>query len=439
MSVINNVLKELENKPSSFTPLGTSGIIIERPLQRKSSFLMGAIFLLFSMIFLTVTIINSGPLDFTGREILPPAVKPTKPLEYKLPESVTIPVLPAPSETNIQITGLQINETDEYMELQFQLEKRTDIFLQSTAGNNYVFHVKNAQSSIDAPRLERNRWLNNIRISKVNDGLEIEFETRKGVLVETETVQHDQLQYWSIKLKKLLTGTGDKINVGELEEGQGTDQKPFLVAGTGQLSPGPEKKSPVKMAIKSSTKKTSELQQLNEAILAVKMGQQAKAKKMFTNLVGGKHDRQVRLYLLQLLDQQHERNLLQKLLLQSLKIYPDDSAFILFHANDLFTSKRYLELIDLYSSHAQTLNIINLLAASYQRTNQHEKAIHYYQKAIQLDSKRYKLWISLGISQQQLGQNNLALESYKTALAGGITTDSLKVFLQQRIRQLSKK
>lgn len=414
-------------------------MVIESPQEDRSALIWIGIFVLFSAILLTGHIKNGELFDFSSRDIRTLPVEMAKPAESLSNNSVPVPVLPAVEKKYIQITGLQINETDEYMELQFQLEKRAQIFLKLRTGHKYVFHVKNAQSGIESPQLGNNPWLDNISLYNVTDGLEIQFQTHQGVLVETDNRQQQQQNFWSIKLKKLLTSATDKAKVIKLEKVQESGQKKPLTVEARQVTAGQQRKSsPIKLKIKSTPQKTIELQQFNEAVSALKLHQWSKAEQKFKYLLGGKYDRHARLHLLQIFKQQQEKIQLEKLILESQKLYPNDSAFNIFHANELFVNKRYLDLIKLYGHKANSINIFNLLAASYQRTNQHDRAVQHFMQAIEKDPQQSKLWISLGISQQQLGQKSAALKSYQTALASGLNNERLKLFLQQRIRQLSE-
>lgn len=443
MSVINNVLKELENKPSSFTPLAASGIVIESPQQDKNSFIWIGIFVLFVLILFTGYILNSGLFEFSGRDV---SINKddVMPLESLPVNHLAAPDFPQSGKEHIQITGLQVNETVEYMQLAFQLEHRAQTFLQSRSGNKYVFHLKNARSSIVAPQLGANPWLYNINLNNANDGLEIQFETRQDVLVETGNLQEQQQAIWLIKFKRIPSSTTEKVSVSEPKKVQiNTQQQDQKKLPAVIVSQSEEESniipSPVKLDIKSTSKKSTQLQVFNEATSALNSARWSKAELLFNKLIGSEYDRQVRLHLLQLYKQQQQTQLLEKLILESQKEYPDDSAFNLFHANELFADKRYVELIRLYALKANTIQLINLLAASYQRTDQHNKATQHYMQAIEMDSRQSKLWISLGISQQQLGHKTAALKSYQTALRNGLNNERLKAFLQQRIRQLSDK
>lgn len=444
MSVINNVLKELDNKPSSFTPLASTGIVIESPQQDKNSFIWIAIFILFIMILLTGYIVNTGLLGFTGENVSDLIEDISAPAQSMTVAPLAAPDLPAFRNDNFEITGLQINETAEYMELVFQLQHRAQIYLKARSGNQYVFHFKNARSGIRTPQLGTNPWLDNIILNKVENGLEIEFETRQGVMVETANLHKQQQDFWSIKLKKSLSRKMNKTNTMVLDKvqlnGQKQEHKEAQIEVDGRVSADNNKKPvPIKLDIKSTTKKTTQLQLFDEAISLLNSGQTSRAGRLLKKLIGSEYDRQVRLYLMQLLKQEQQKQQLEQLILESQKLYPSDSAFKLFHANELFANKRYLDLIKLYRLEADSINLVNLLAASYQRTNQHERAIQHYLQAIKIDSQQSKLWISLGISQQQLGQKAAALSSYQSALSSGLNNERLKAFLQQRIRQLSEK
>jgi Tfp pilus assembly protein PilF len=77
------------------------------------------------------------------------------------------------------------------------------------------------------------------------------------------------------------------------------------------------------------------------------------------------------------------------------------------------------------------------LATSYQRTEQHQLAVEYFIAALRINPQQPRLWISLGISQQNLSQREQALSSYKMALRSGSVNQRLHDFVQSKIKQLS--
>jgi tetratricopeptide (TPR) repeat protein len=154
-------------------------------------------------------------------------------------------------------------------------------------------------------------------------------------------------------------------------------------------------------------------------------------------LLGGKFDHQARTHLLELLSQQNDGEGFSILLAASLKKYPQDRVFLLYEANRLFAEKQYLSLIEKFKNHTENDQLLSLLATSYQRTEQHQLAVEYFIAALRINPQQPRLWISLGISQQNLSQREQALSSYKMALRSGSVNQRLHDFVQSKIKQLS--
>jgi hypothetical protein len=434
MSVINNVLRELENKPSSFTPLDASSIVLEENGKKSWPLISLVLFCVVSVMIIVSYLVNYNGFNSASKshQFIPP----TK----QIAESVKVvePVV----EKFSQVTGLQINENMEFMELEFQLQNQSSIFLKERTGNNYIFHIKNTISGTRTPVLGQNPWLLKLSMQDLSDGLDVHFETRQGVLVETSSSSDQGQHNWVIKLKGIAlqeTAIENTIAPVELSEPE-TDSIPEAVA----VSPPKrdslkenDTPSEVRLDIKTAARPATDLQQLNLALRSYSSRDWLQAEGQFLRLLGGKQDRQARLYLIQLY-QHLKSNKFEQLIQEGHHKYPADEAFQSLYANQLFRDKRYHDVIRIYQEKKSSADIINLLAASFQRTDQHEKAISHYLDAIRLDPEKPRLWISLGISQQERGQNKDALKSYQKALSRGLVNERLTAFLQQRIRLLSQ-
>lgn len=436
MSIINNVLKDLENKPSSFTPLDAASIAIQQPTHGKPSSAWIGLPLL-----ITATLLLAYLIDFNGlnselenKKVSQPAVEP---LGKTLLSVKSVPV----EEQFTKLTGLQINESKNFIELAFQLQSPTTIFLKKKSENSYVFHLKDTTSNIQTPELGNSAWLSKLSLHNVKDGVDILFEIRQGVMVETSNLNKQQQHYWLIRLKKPFAKISEPKVMPEPDKSSPENksiQKSALKSSDLNDQPEQLRSVPVKLKIKTAAGNSADLQQLNSAIKNYKSSQWTLAEKQFSALLGGTQDRQARLHLVQLYRQLQEKTKLEQLIAKSYNQYSDDVAFKQLYANQLFSNKHYLDLISAFKSDTDNPDILNLLAATYQRTDQHDKAIGHYIKAIKQNPQQPKLWISLGISQQKQGLKADALKSYRKARASGVINDRLKVFLQQRITLLSE-
>jgi Flp pilus assembly protein TadD len=128
----------------------------------------------------------------------------------------------------------------------------------------------------------------------------------------------------------------------------------------------------------------------------------------------------------------------QQILQTALSRYPEDETFALHRANQLFGAQKYHDLIEqLGSIESPSAAMQTLLAASYQRIGQHREAAQHYIEALKQDPRQPRNWISLGISQQHLGDREQALHAFRMAPRSGSLNQRLHDFVQARIQQLS--
>ncbi len=124
---------------------------------------------------------------------------------------------------------------------------------------------------------------------------------------------------------------------------------------------------------------------------------------------------------------------------QSQQRYPQQVWFKTEYARSLFHRQQYSEVIG-FLLNAELLDASQhaLLAAAYQRKEQHQKAVEHYHYALKLDKNQAKNWIGLGISLEHEAELGKALRSYQTALRIGNLNDKLTQFVQQRSKLLKK-
>ena len=146
----------------------------------------------------------------------------------------------------------------------------------------------------------------------------------------------------------------------------------------------------------------------------------------------------MRLHLLNLWQQQLKLTDYRQLLMQSVAIYPADEDFAMMDAAILFSGEQFLPLIQRYQGFEQSAKLQALVAAAYQRLQQHDKASEFFMRSLALDSQQPKNWISLAISQEQLSQSAEALNSYQMARRSGPVNQRLDEFIRQRIDTLGK-
>ena len=274
----------------------------------------------------------------------------------------------------------------------------------------------------------------------------MQFDTQDRVLVETQGRSVEDGYTWLVRLKKQLlsekSGDTDKPAITD-KPMLNVDNKPDSEVAKNDLSnkvtetePKPAE-SPVKLSIRRTPKTKTDAQKLQDAVRMMKSARFSDAELALENLLGGSKDQQARLHLIALFQQQNNLDRRIELIVEGVQLYPGNKQFAKLEAGQLFKQKSYTELIRKFAHYQNDLSLLNLLAASYQHTEQHDLAIATYQKALSMDAQQPRLWISMAISQQHRKQHAQALQSYRMALRSGLANETLKSFVEQRIQRLS--
>ncbi len=454
MSVINSVLKDLDSKPTSFAPLGVNAVADS---STKISPFTRYWWVVIPVVLLAIGVYAVGAIESLHQVQVDQALKSPsaiKGLETPIEQVVATQknaeetLQPAASAQLLpnQITGLQISENAEYMQLEFQLTEFAPSFLKQRSNNRYVFIIRDVINAISTPIIADSPWLKQIQISTLEPDIEIRFDTQPGVLVDTQERRDDSAYYWLIRLKKnLMLNQNNKVSVqskGAMDKRviDGVSQSEQKTGSPSPVLEMPEEKqvsSPVKLQIRPVKNQASDQLRLDAAINSAKQGELTSATQALQQLLGSDVDRQARIHLLSLLDAKKMPETFNSILDSSLEIYPGDIVFQLYEANRLFSEKQYQRLIDKFSSVTDNLQMVSLMATSYQRTEQHQLAVEYFGLALKMNPQQPRLWISLAISQQNLSQRDQALDSYQMALRSGAMSERLHEFVQSKIKQLS--
>jgi MSHA biogenesis protein MshN len=163
------------------------------------------------------------------------------------------------------------------------------------------------------------------------------------------------------------------------------------------------------------------------------------AEKLLRELLGGSHDYSARKHLLVLYDRMKRPARVQSLLESSLQTYPQDPLLQTEYARLLFQSAAYARVIALLVSNS-TLSADQhaLIAASYQRLDQHQEAMLYYEQALLQDPQNARNWVGLGISQEYSSKHGEALASYQRAGRLGSLNERLRAFAAERSARLQQ-
>ena len=460
MSVINNVLKGLESRQSQFTPIEIRSVE-SAPIARRDyrpALLIGVVLLLvlgagwyyLQNPFAFAVAQPTSPQADEGSQLQPTAAAPTtgvvlKPVAEPAPETIPTPepapqpVTPVvsdetPAAVN-QIAGLQIGETETELRLEFLLRERVVAYLKNRAENSFSYHLRDIESQIIAPSIRGNRWIRELTIVASEGGVDVNFATAPDILVETRQAEQDGETVWVIKLRQSQPQAA--VVASQVEQPVATPVPPIVAAETAPAATEAEPPAPVTLTIKPTNPGSKTTNQLDYAVELMNSRRNEDAEALLRGLLGGTHDYSARKHLMALYSHVNRPARLRSLLQASLLEYPQDPLFETEYVRTLFEAADYHEVIELFAQRA-TLNTDQqaLLAASYQRLDQHDAAIRHYQFALQRDAKNARNWVGLGISQEQKAAFIDALASYQQASELGSLNARLQAFVARRSAQL---
>ena len=442
MSVINNVLKDLESRSSQFVPIEIKSV--ESAVAGKPARSINLIIPFFLLL------VAAAILWFYQNQQKSPETVNTPEIVSEAPV-VVVPVTPEIVEVveHNQIIGLQINESVDHMSLEFSLQAKVISYLKERSENIFVYYLKDIRSEIVAPVMRDNQWIEQLSISPAGEGVDITFRTASGVLVETRQQLQGDEQVWAIKLKKspppkvIVKLVEAPIPVAKQQapvvsakvETADNDNQPQAGAAVEAITEA----KVVKLDIRSSQPKLKPDERLQKAVNLLRKRRWSQAEVLLQGLIDGPNDLVARRHLLSLFEQTRATSRFSALLGASIERYPQESIFQIAYARTLFKTGAYRGVIE----YLQNINNANatqlaLFAASYQRLDQHQNAIDYYRQSLDKDGQQAKNWIGLGISQEHTAQLKDALRSYQIAARlGGINT-RLQAFIEKRSDQLVK-
>jgi Flp pilus assembly protein TadD len=148
-----------------------------------------------------------------------------------------------------------------------------------------------------------------------------------------------------------------------------------------------------------------------------------------------------RLLLVKLLHNQGQVHKTAEILDQSLALFPDNLQFINTRAQLFLQQKnpgdalKTLQRIDLAGS-SNDETYLSLLAASYQQLQSFTNAAKIYQRLATVNPEKAENWLGLALSEEKLGNSNLAREAYQQALIKNTLKESVVKYINQRLIEL---
>lgn len=129
-----------------------------------------------------------------------------------------------------------------------------------------------------------------------------------------------------------------------------------------------------------------------------------------------------------------------ELLREGVAIAPQHHTFIKLYARSLMQLKRDAQAITILSEHkpapAQDPEHYALLAALYQRQQNHEAAAHLYSDILKLNPGMGIWWVGMGISLEAMGEHQQAVAAYQQARKTGTLNSDVARYTDNRLLAL---
>jgi|TARA_B110000259_G_scaffold59053_2_gene69831 hypothetical protein len=442
MSIINNVLKDLESRSSHFKPIRVQSV---GGVAATASNIMPG-FLTFILLIVMGLFFWFYKASIQSSDTVIESVTSGTLINESEALKVSTFSEPEPKETTQKVTnkiiGMQFRESKDAISLGFSLHKKVVSYLKKRSNKEIIYYLKDIENEIIAPVILNNRWIKTLSMTAQVGGLDINIITWANVLVETQQTQVGEEIVWTITLRKIP----DPIEIKSTASSHIT--QPVITDETTQLNDKTlsidtvkvnKKETLVKLEIKATDNNSDTVRQLKKAQILIKQKKILSAENLLLGLLDSTQDMLARESLVLVYKQAQKRGRLNELVKESIKQYPNNNVFRTSHATSLFELNAYQRVIDFLLTQTELSAVqLALMGASYQRLDQHQTAADFYRKSLQIEATQPKNWIALGLSEEHNGNLKQALLAYRSATKQGNLNPKLTEFLEGRNRILEK-
>jgi Flp pilus assembly protein TadD len=406
MSLINDMLKDLERRPAHIT--GTSlfhdiktDLSVQFKRHRSYYFviIMLSVLLLFFGILFLLNQHHNRMLADKMATLTTPAATP-----------VTSPKVVAANQTRLSSIALQVQQDTAF--LRFLLNQVPLYQVSSeTANHELTITFQNTHLTAALPKMDYS-----------------------GSGVENITAMDDSNN--NLKLVIKLNPNADVKRLELNQDGSAPELQMEITYHPAQL--GDSNSYSVKKAIIESPAE----QQYQHALALANQGKNVDAIALLQGLmIETPEHNKAREFLASLLLQQNNSVAAEKIITEGIKLDPDYPPFIKLEARLMMDRNELHQAIALLEKKPPTVaeypDYHALLAALYQRTNQTVLAANLYKQLLALEPSNAKWWVALGVALEGNNDPSDALEAFVTANNLGGLSPTLKAYLDTQLNTLS--
>ncbi len=490
MSVINNVLKDLEARDSAFTPIEITAVRAPAAGTRqiKTLLLAGLLFAAAAAAYYLWQVqAGSGQLLAVATPASAPSPAVAAPVQASPVTAATVaaekadagqtsaaaevsaaaaePILVASSNLELaviettpaqeptpavaervaagnEIIGLQLRESEQDMQMEFVLRHRVVAYLRERGENHFAYRLRDIESQIVAPTIRDNRWIRALSIDAADGGVDIGFETLPDILVETRQSLVDGEAVWVIGLRQAAPSEPapappEAMATAAVQAEPGAPAPAPAAPDATPAEPAIEHAEQVRLEIRTTDPNAKNLNRLEYAVELINSRRHGDAEILLRELLGGAEDYPARQRLIALYQRDRRPDQVLRVARESMQKYPGDRLFQTEYARAMFQQNAYREVIALLSGLADPDAAQQaLIAASHQRLDEHDAAVRHYRLSLAENARDARNWVGLGISQEHTSALEDALHSYQQAGKLGGLNQRLQAFVIQRSNTL---